>query len=186
METGASLAAVYADENGLYQAFGVTHQNKGLRIRVDYGAVTAEATGAFGSSGETLTIDLRLALSVVKGTVFFHDGVTAVPYPGAFVTRTNADGITETFYNQIYDANGRYVAFGVPAGPFTVNAQDGASGLSRSSSGASRVRASACSSDSFGSRRPFSIIDSAEGTVPTASAVWARVSPFARRECRSR
>jgi hypothetical protein len=71
----------------------------------------------------------------VKGTVFFHDGVTPVPYPGAFVTRTNADGITESFYNQIYDPNGGYVAFGVPAGPFTVNAQDGASGLSATATG---------------------------------------------------
>ena len=62
----------------------------------------------------------------------------------------------------------------------------GGSGRSSSSTETSRAPAMACSSDSRGSRRPFSIIDSAELAAPTADASWASVMPRVRRRWRIR
>ena len=134
--TGASLAALYADGNGSYRFAGLNPGDQGFRI-VAYSPdfeTTVQGTGAFTAQGQLITLDLTLPVSVVRGTVFFSDGTTTVPFPNVFVTQGSGEG-SRTFYASFTDAGGHYRVFGAGVGSFTVTAQDGNSGLRGTATG---------------------------------------------------
>jgi hypothetical protein len=113
---------------GAYSFYSVTAEH-GFTVRASFGAgLTAQGSGAFAFRGETVTIDLTLPVSVVRGTVTFSDG-TPVSYPNVFATQTDAAGVTRTFYAARNAADGSYGIAGIGVGDFRVTAQDSASGL---------------------------------------------------------
>lgn len=132
------LASTYTDDFGFYSSLGITPGNQGFRVRAysqSSASVFAERSGAFTAPGQTITLDLMIPVSVIKGTVFFSDGVTGVSNPSVFATQIDQNGNTNTFYATITDADGNYVITGVEIGDFSITAQDSESGLNATTAG---------------------------------------------------
>jgi hypothetical protein len=136
--TGNFLNNTYTDEQGGYQVNNLVPESGTVRLVAhspsDYG-VSVEGTATFADTGETVTLDLTLPASVVRGRVTYSDGTTAVPFARVFVTYTAADNTDRTHYANA-DADGNYKVYGIPVGPFTVMAQDNNSALTATASGA--------------------------------------------------
>jgi hypothetical protein len=85
------------------------------------GHVSVERVGHFTTSGEVVTADFTLPVSVVRGTVTQADGYP-VPWPNVFVTRHAPD--EATYFPSWRNDEGQYIVLGVPVGTFEVTAQD--------------------------------------------------------------
>ncbi|MDT7780154.1 MAG: large repetitive protein [Acidobacteriota bacterium] len=121
--------------NGNYEFTNLRVGTQGFIVRVFSprdGSVIGEKEGKFDTDGEVRTIDFTLPFSIVRGTVTFFDG-TPVPYPNVYIFQQ--DGYLRTYYPVSVDEQGHYAFIGVPAGPFTLTAQDGSSGLTAHVSG---------------------------------------------------
>jgi protocatechuate 3,4-dioxygenase beta subunit len=130
--TGNSLtSSLTTDASGFYSATVLTVGNQGFTVQatspVDGSIV--QSTGNFTSFGDVVSVDLRLPLSVVKGRVVFSDG-SPVPSPQVFIDQVDDLGNDTTYFTNSSDADGNYTVVGVPAGPFSIFAQDPDSGLS--------------------------------------------------------
>jgi plastocyanin len=136
--TGNFLNWNYADAQGAYQVNNLVPESGSVRVVAhspsDYGTFV-EGTVTFANTGETVTLDLTLPASVVRGRVTYSDGTTVAPFAQVFVTYTAADDTERTHYANA-DANGDYRVYGVPVGPFSVMAQDNDSALSATATGA--------------------------------------------------
>jgi hypothetical protein len=136
--SGQFLGSTSTTIAGFYQFAGVAAGTQGFTVRAhspsDF-TVTTQRTGAFATAGETVTLNLTLPISVIKGTVFLPDGVTVVPTSSVFVTQTDAAGDLRTFFPNRTLSRVGYTVVGVPPGDFIVTAQDPASGLAGTATG---------------------------------------------------
>ena len=97
--TGTTYLSNYSDFTGVVHV-NVTDSGQGLSVTA-YSTnfqLSTTTTVRVTADGQTLDVDLPLPVSVIRGRVFFNDGVTPVQYPEVFVTQTNALGGVETFY----------------------------------------------------------------------------------------
>ncbi len=136
--SGTSIATVYTDSNGAYSfanasvssSFSVTAE---VSIPFGIGTISASQTGSFASTGATVTLDLKLPVSVAEGKVFKHDGVTAVAGATVIGSQTESSGSVLS-YDATADANGNYQVPGMEAGNFTLTASS-ESGLQGTAAG---------------------------------------------------
>jgi hypothetical protein len=123
---GQLLATVLTNAAGKYAAAGVPAGAQGFNIVAHSPfdpAITAQQSGNFTANGDTVTLNFTLAVSVIHGNVFFFDGVTPVASPSLFLSRKDALGNVQTlFLNGGVD--GSFAFIGVPAGDFTITAED--------------------------------------------------------------
>ena len=125
VSTGIQLALGGTDSNGFYRFNGISAGPQGFKVRATSilnPAIFAEQTGSFAASGDMITIDLTLPISVIKGTVSYSDG-TFVPFPTVVISQTDSFGNVTTFLPAT-DANGGFEIVGLPLGAFTLSAQD--------------------------------------------------------------
>src|SRR5215471_18141364 len=126
--SGAGIAtATIIDSAGHFQFFDVPAGRGGFFIRAQAPQnpnITASQPGAFTNNGDSVIVNITLAISVVKGTVVFSDN-TAVPSPTVALVENG-----QTFTPAITDTNGNYAILNVPNGNFTITATDTPSGLS--------------------------------------------------------
>ncbi len=133
----ALLASRTADAAGAYQAPGLTPGTQGFRVRVTSPhdpTVVSERTATFPAEGAIVTVDLTLPVSVVRGTVVFANGLTAVPFPSVFITQ-GGSGAVRSFFATSTDASGGYLVVGPAVGDVVVTAQDPGSGLTGTAAG---------------------------------------------------
>jgi len=137
--SGNLLDSRNADVAGKYGVTGLIAGNAGFRV-IAFApfnlAISNQATGVFTNTGQTLTLDLMLPLSIVRGTVYEVDGSTPVEYPTVSVEQTDTNGMTIAYPSSIEDFDGTYLLLGVGLGPFVVRASDPESGLLGSANGA--------------------------------------------------
>ncbi len=134
--TGNTVSNLSTDSTGSYNAQNIAIGSQGFAVTVTspVDGSTYTSTGSFTSFGDTEIVNFTLPVSVVKGKVTFTDS-SAVQYPQVFVTQTDSQGNSNTFFQNTNDVNGNYIVLGVAAGVFTVDAQDSTSGLSGTSTG---------------------------------------------------
>ena len=96
-------------------------------------SISATANGSYSIVGQTVLVNVTLPISAVSGQVTYSDG-TPVAYPTVFVTQTDSQDEMTSYYPTSVDGSGNYLVYGVAPGPFTVFAQDSATGLSGSAS----------------------------------------------------
>jgi hypothetical protein len=99
-----------------------------------YASVSGEATMV--NDGDTVSVDLHLPASVVRGVARFTDGVAIGASDGSygaglspFATWTDAAGERQTIWGWATGEPGAFVIFGVPVGSFAVSVQDSRTGL---------------------------------------------------------
>ena len=120
--TGSRLAAAVTTANGAYRFAGVADGLAGATVRAHAPARIALVVEQPASSR---TVDLRLPLSVVRGTARFSSGMP-VRFPAVFLQ--TPDGLFSAFAT-LSDELGRFVVFGAPAGAFRLSVQDSDSAL---------------------------------------------------------
>jgi hypothetical protein len=134
--TDQYLNFAYLNSEGRYSFTNVTGSDIGFRVHAySFNGAWDQATGNFVSGSETVTINVTLPLGIVRGTVTFADGTTPVRNPSAFLTQTDSQGNTFTYYSYSTDENGGYSILTPRSGEFTVTAQDGNSGLRETANG---------------------------------------------------
>ncbi len=134
LATGMQLAFGGTDANGFYQFRNIGSGPLGFKVRaisILNPLVTGENSGSFAVNGDVVTLNLQLNLSVVRGTVSYSDG-TVVQFPTVVISQTDAAGNVTTFLPQT-DVNGNFGLLGLPAGTFTLYAQDSNTGISSTS-----------------------------------------------------
>jgi hypothetical protein len=127
--TGSRLAATVTAANGAYRFAGVAGGLDGATVRAHAPAPIALVVEQPASSR---TVDLRLPLSVVRGTARFSSG-TPVGFPAVFLQ--TPDGLFSAFA-AVSDELGGFVIFGAPAGAFRLSVQDSDSALLTTIAGA--------------------------------------------------
>ncbi len=136
--TGRTVADGSTNGAGVYQVSGVRTGPQGLGVRghapFDF-ALVAEGNAVIAIEGETVVANLTLPVSVIKGIVFFSDGVTPVPFPSVFAQQADAAGVVRTFFTNTNDGGGGYSLLGPAVGPFAVTAQDPNTGLTGTATG---------------------------------------------------
>jgi hypothetical protein len=86
-------------------------------------ATVSSQVGSFPANGATVTVNFTFAISLIKGTVFFFDGVTPVQSPSLFLARKDASGNEKVLFLR-GNADGTYSVAGIPPGDFTITAED--------------------------------------------------------------
>ena len=123
---GQLLATMLTNAKGNYAASGVPAGAKGFNVVAHSPfdpTITAQQSGNFAANGDTVTLNFTLPVSVVHGNVLFFDGVTPVSFPTLFLSHKDASGNVQTlFLNGAVD--GSFSFIGVPAGDFTITAED--------------------------------------------------------------
>jgi hypothetical protein len=135
---GQFMSSARTDGRGAYRFGDVAPNAVGFRVRAyspNGDDRNAEAAGVISNPGETLTLDLSLPVSVVKGVVRFADGVTPSQYPSVYARQTDGRGLTKTFYGNYGDGDGNYMVVGVGAGDFELVAEDGSTPIYGTASG---------------------------------------------------
>ncbi|HXG48854.1 MAG TPA: carboxypeptidase regulatory-like domain-containing protein, partial [Methylomirabilota bacterium] len=131
--SGQLLVTRGTDFNGVYRADGLASGAAGFRVVAhspNRFEIAVEASGSITNTGDMLTLDLTLPISVVTGHVYYHDGVRPVPFPDVTATFTSTNGNQYSFGSSFTDENGRYRILDVEQGAaFTLNARDRESGL---------------------------------------------------------
>lgn len=126
------LGQASTNENGYYRRNGLVASE--VRVRTyspnDY-SVTVDETVTFEQTGQVVTQDLLLPVSVLRGTIYYSDG-TPAEYPDVFA-RSLVNG--DTYYAQNSEFDGTYLILGVPVGEFELTAQDDEIGLTGQVSG---------------------------------------------------
>jgi hypothetical protein len=124
--TGDAINTTSTDANGAYSFSNITVSSSFTvvaSIEVPYGSysLSASQTGSFSSNGATVTLDIALPVSVVQGTIFKHDGVTAVADVAVFGTQMSGSG-TMLSYSGQSNASGTYQILGMEPGAYTLTA----------------------------------------------------------------
>lgn len=181
LASGNLLDSIDTDFEGQYGVSGLIAGSTGFRV-VAFApfnsAITNQATGVFTNTGQIVTIDLVLPLSIVRGTVYEADRTTRVEYPTVRVEQTDTNGMTIVYSSSIEEFDGAYLVLGVGLGPFVVRASDPVSQLLGSANGAITNLASPAQVDVF---LPASgsiagqVLDVATAPIPFSSL--ALVSP---------
>ncbi len=125
--TGEQVGATLTDQNGAYSFSNVPVSGQGFNVSAQSpfdATVTAQQAGNFAMNGDTVTVNFSLPVSVVRGTVYYFDGVTPVQYPTVFLTFADPTGQVHTLFLNSNDINGGYSFIGVPVGNFSLTAQD--------------------------------------------------------------
>ena len=129
--TGYQIGTVSTDASGVYRFQNVTVGTGTFTVRVTLpsdSTVKAEGQGRIDTAGQTVTINLTLAVSILKGQVRFTDG-SPTPSPTITATQPTPSGGTRGFMGTS-TATGTYVVVGLAAGvPATVTAKHLPSGL---------------------------------------------------------
>jgi Carboxypeptidase regulatory-like domain/Bacterial TSP3 repeat/Bacterial Ig-like domain (group 2) len=128
--TGQKLAVSGTDANGNYVFHNVVTGAQGFTVRAQSilePSITNEKSGAFVVNGDTITVNLTLPLSVLRGTVSFSDGTLSV-FPTVIISQTDTGNNVRTFIASS-DANGNFGVVGLPLGAFSVSAQDQDTGI---------------------------------------------------------
>jgi hypothetical protein len=131
---GIQLGLGGTDATGFFQFHGIVAGPQGFKVRATSilnPAIFAEQTGSFAATGDVVTIDLTLPLSVVRGSVSYSDG-TVVPFPTVVIAQTDSSGTVTTFLPGTV-ASGGFEIVGLPLGTFTLSAQDPNSGITSTS-----------------------------------------------------
>jgi YD repeat-containing protein len=132
--SGVVIQQTFSGLGGSYQATKVLAGAQGFIVRTYAAfrsAITVDTPGSFSSMGQTLTINPVLSLTVIKGTVYFGDGVTPYPSPQVAVK----DAGNSTLNPNSTDASGHYAVLGAALGNFSVTATDPTSGFSAQGTG---------------------------------------------------
>ena len=136
--SGAFLNSTSTNSSGFYQVNNIVPESGSVRVIAHSPSnfsVQVEGTATFAATGETVTLDLTLPASVVRGSVSYSDGVTRVPFARVWVTYPGPNGFDITHFATA-DATGNYKVFGIPVGPFSVLAQDRDAALEGTATGA--------------------------------------------------
>lgn len=125
--TNVQLLTTSTDSNGNYQFQNVTVGNQGFKVRVhlpnDF-STFFDQTGTFAHSGDTVTVNFTLPITVITGRVTFFDG-TPVPFPSIFVTQKGSSGTPHSIsFFSSSDANGNYRVLGPMVGDYMLMAED--------------------------------------------------------------
>lgn len=127
--TGEGISGTYTDALGNY-SISVVSGGAGFDVDVSvFPSVHKIVHAQFSGNGDTQTVNITMPAGILKGKVFFHDGLTAVPYPNVYATAL-ASGNTNYVWSN--DDLGNYLVLTPEVGSFTVTAQDYNTGLSSS------------------------------------------------------
>ena len=122
---------------GSYFISNVTAGGAGFRVEAfspsDF-SVFGQSTGVFTSFGQTVQVNVTVPVGIVRGVISYTDG-TGVPFPSVFVTQTDANGGSRSFFANTNGPDGSYTIAGPLVGDFIVTAQDSNSGLVQTASG---------------------------------------------------
>ncbi len=143
----ASVGFASTGQDGTYHFDNVVLEGSAAFKIVAYSpgnAVTVEATGTF--TGIPLVIDLVLPVTLVRGTVYFADGVTPIDGGDVRATQVDAFGNAVPIYSSI-DGQGRYTVIGLVEGEFSLFARDYYGMLTARASGVVASATSAISLD---------------------------------------
>lgn len=130
------LASTYTRlDTATYQIENVAPGALGFKVRASYYRFSGagEAAGTIADDGDTVELNLAMPVSVIKGTVTFHDGAP-VPYPSVYVTQPGAEG-DNTFYSSGEDEQGHFTVYGPAVGDFVATTQSSEFGLTASVNG---------------------------------------------------
>ncbi len=126
-----------ADDFGNYQVDNVAAGTLGFRVTASVNGISGSQTGSFTSSGQSITANITVPVSIIKGTVFLFDGATPVPSPNVFAQQG------ENIFYGASDPTGHYVILGAQVGPFELLAQDATGPLIGTTNGTLASAASA-------------------------------------------
>jgi hypothetical protein len=122
---------------GSYFISNITAGGAGFRVEAfspsNFG-IFGQSTGTFTTFGQTVTVNVTIPIGIVKGTISYTDG-TGVPFPEVFVTQTDANGNSRSYFANTNGADGSYTIAGPLVGDFILTAQDFRSGLVQTASG---------------------------------------------------
>lgn len=133
--SGQQIAQTGTDATGTYRFNNVKTGVQGFRVKaisILNPQLVSEQTGAFAANGDTITVNLTLPLSVVKGAVAYSDG-SAVSFPTVVISQASPTGSVRTFLPPT-DTNGGYGIVGLPLGSFNISAQDPNTGIAATAS----------------------------------------------------
>jgi hypothetical protein len=122
---------------GSYFFSNITAGGAGFRVEAFSPSnfnVFGQNTGVFTSFGQTVQVNVTVPIGIVKGTISYTDG-TGVPFPNVFVTQTDANGNSRSFFANTNGPDGSYTIAGPLVGDFILTAQDSNSGLVQTASG---------------------------------------------------
>lgn len=124
--SGRVLGTTLSGANGSYVLKGIAAGSQGFVV-VAHSPLnpsqTAQQSGSFTANGDTQTFNFTLPISVVRGTVTFFDGMTPVQSPSIFLSYEEQGSNVQTlFLNGGRDGSFSFV--GIPAGNFTITAED--------------------------------------------------------------
>ena len=122
---------------GSYFFSNITAGGAGFRVEAFSPSnfnVFGQSTGVFTSFGQTVTVNVTVPIGIVKGTISYSDG-TGVPFPNVFVTQTDANGNSRSYFANTNAADGSYTIAGPLVGDFILTAQDSRSGLVQTATG---------------------------------------------------
>lgn len=138
VSNGQRLAETFGNDVGEYRFTGVAPRtNDGFRVvahEVNDLAITAESSASFPTDNATVSVNLTLATSIIKGFVFFAGGTTPVERLSVSATQT-INGNTRNYFAFKTGSDGSYVLTGVRVGDFILTAQDNDTGLKGTASG---------------------------------------------------
>jgi hypothetical protein len=124
--SGNRLATTLTNSAGNYIFNAIPNGTQGFTViaRSPFDStVTAQQNGSFVNNGDTIVLNFSLAVSVVRGTIFFFDGATPVQFPSIFISYADVTQNLHTlFVNGAKD--GTYSIVGIPAGNFNIIAED--------------------------------------------------------------
>ncbi len=123
---GVQVAQATGATNGQYVLTGVRHAAPGMQVVVTLyiggGQVSATAAATFPpGTGHALSVPIVLPVGTLTGTVYESNGSTPVELATVVVSQMSAPGNVMQVYADT-DAQGRYSAAGVIAGPVSIEA----------------------------------------------------------------
>jgi protocatechuate 3,4-dioxygenase beta subunit len=134
---GSSGASATTDAQGKFRFTNAVVSAQGYSVLAhapwDFNT-TASAPGRFGAPGETVVVDVTLPGGLVRGKLFYADGVTPVVGSQLWLTQTGPDG-TQTTYFKSGGPDGNFTFEGVRPGDFSILAQSTGSMLTGTATG---------------------------------------------------
>ena len=122
---------------GSYFISNITAGGAGFRVEAfspSNSGVVGQSTGVFTGFGQTVTVNVTIPIGIVKGRITYTDG-TGVPFPEVFVTQTDVNGNSRSYFANTNNSDGSYTIAGPLVGNFILTVQDFRSGLVQTASG---------------------------------------------------
>ncbi|MFL6388274.1 MAG: carboxypeptidase regulatory-like domain-containing protein [Terriglobales bacterium] len=122
---------------GSYFISNITAGGAGFRVEAfspSNSGVVGQSTGVFTGFGQTVTVNVTIPIGIVKGRITYTDG-TGVPFPEVFVTQTDVNGNSRSYFANTNNSDGSYTIAGPLVGDFILTVQDFRSGLVQIASG---------------------------------------------------